>query len=126
MDNSQFLEGLATECQNRNITPKDLVAYIIEAKEGFKITRRGLGKAAALLGVGALAATGTASASTAQGIVECNIVKTESLQTDTIEIADLSSDVLDLQTTARMVLPLYAGTNPSTVVGDFYYDTTSD
>ena len=38
MDNSQFLEGLATECQNRNITPKDLVAYIIEAKEGFKIT----------------------------------------------------------------------------------------
>lgn len=126
MDNANFLNELATECKNRHITPKDFVEYVIEAKEGFKITKRGLGKAAALLGVGALVATGSASASTAQGIVECNIVKTESLQTDTIEIADLSADVLDLQNTNRMVLPLYAGTNPSAVVGDFYYDTTSD
>jgi len=126
MDNENFLNDLAKECKNRNITPKDFVEYVIEAKEGFKITKRGLGKAAALLGVGALAVTGTAAASTAQGIVECNIVKTESLQTDTIEIADLSADVLDLQNINRMVLPLYAGTNPSVVVGDFYYDTTSD
>ena len=128
MDTSQFMEELATECKNRNVSPQDLVDYVIEAKEGFKITKRGLGRAAAILGAGALVATGTASAApTDQGQVSANSIMVEKIEgpSDTT-VVDMANDIVDLQNTNRMVLPLYAGTNPSTVVGDFYYDTTSD
>ena len=110
------------------MSPQDLVDYVIEAKEGFKITKRGLGRAAAILGAGALVATGTASAApTDQGQVSANSIMVEKIEgpSDTT-VVDMANDIVDLQNTNRMVLPLYAGTNPSTVVGDFYYDTTSD
>jgi len=126
MGKSTFIEELETACQKSNVTAAELVEYVIEAKEGHRSSRRAVLGLAGALGVG-LAATGIASASTSQGQVSANSGQYAKIEgpSDTTVI-DLSSDICDLQNTNRMVLPLYAGTNPSTVVGDFYYDTTSD
>ena len=128
MDTSQFMEELATECKNRNVSPQDLVDYVIEAKEGFRVTRRGLGKAAALLGVGALAATGTASASTSQGQVSANSGQFQIIEgpSDTTVI-NLANDRVDMSNTEWGNLPQYNGSpGGATTVGDFWYDTSAD
>jgi len=129
MDTSQFMEELATECKNRNVSPQDLVDYVIEAKEGFKITKRGLGRAAAILGAGALVATGTASAApTDQGQVSSNSIMVEKIEgpSDTTVI-NLADDRVDMSNTEWGNLPQYDGSpGGATTVGDFWYDLSAD
>ncbi len=125
-ETSCFVEELEEECERWGISPAELVEYVVESKNGIRSTRRAVLGVAGALGVG-LAATGTApGADTSEGIVTANKLTAETLAGPTGNVADLSSDILDLSGTGRLVLPLYAGTNPSVVVGDFYYDTTSD
>jgi len=128
MEPQTFLDELAKECTARGITPKELLDSIIKTTEPFHISKRNMLKAGVGLGVLSVAAAGVASAGpTDQGQISAQsgqFAKVEGPSDSTV--IDLSSDIVDLQNTNRMVLPLYAGTNPSTVVGDFYYDTTSD
>tara|TARA_R110000824_G_scaffold64760_2_gene169097 strand:- start:162 stop:545 length:384 start_codon:yes stop_codon:yes gene_type:complete len=126
MDNSEFLDTLVSECKKRNVSPSDLVEYVIEAKEGFRITKRGLGRAAAILGVGALAATGTAAAvaDTSQGIVTANKLTAATIAGPTSDIADLSGDIFDLSSTGQMVLPITSGTPGSLSTGSMWLDSS--
>ena len=127
MDSENFLIKLQKACEENNLSPAELVHYVIESKNTFNLTKRNVLRAG--VGVGLLGAmAGSAfAAPTDQGQISAEsgqFAKVEGPSDSTI--IDLSGDIVDLQSTNRMVLPLYAGTNPSVVVGDFYYDTTSD
>ena len=125
-ETSDILERLASSMIENNIEPEELIREIVQVRK-LPLTRRaalglGLGAAAIGMGAGTVLAGDVSSGSVASAEGQFATISGTSGST----VIDLSSNIPDFQNINRMVLPLYAGTNPSTVVGDFYYDTTSD
>ena len=120
---SDTLQRLLIAIEESGMTPEEFVEQVKEPTLTRRMILAGAGLAT-LVGVGA----GTAAAAdTSTGQISANSVQVATIEgpSDTT-VVDLANDIVDLQNTDRMVLPLYAGTNPSTVVGDFWYDTSAD
>tara|TARA_R110000824_G_scaffold8627_1_gene38998 strand:+ start:653 stop:1033 length:381 start_codon:yes stop_codon:yes gene_type:complete len=125
MNSENFLIKLQEACEENNLSPAELVHYVMESKNTFNLTKRNLLRVGAGVGLLGAVAGSAFAAPTDQGQISAQsgqFAKVEGPSDSTV--IDLSGDIVDLSNTEQMVLPIYSGTPGSLSTGSMWLDSS--